>query len=111
MQFTLRQLAYFLAAGEAGSNLRAAQNIHVSQPSISNAIAQLEDVFQIQLFIRHHTQGMTLTTGGDQIMDRARARLRDAEELKSFARKLSDEIFGSINAGCFIPLATTSGES
>ncbi len=54
MQFTLKQLAYFIAAGEAGSILRAAQNIHVSQPSISNAIAHLEDVFQVQLFIRHH---------------------------------------------------------
>ena len=105
MQFTLKQLAYFVAAGEAGSILRAAENIHVSQPSISNAIAHLEDVFQIQLFIRHHAQGMSLTTGGGQIMDRAKALLRDAEELKSFAGKLSDQIFGSINVGCFIPLA------
>ena len=105
MQFTLKQLAYFVAAGEAGSILRAAENIHVSQPSISNAIAHLEDVFQIQLFIRHHAQGMSLTTGGGQIMDRAKALLRDAEELKSFAGKLSDQIFGSISVGCFIPLA------
>jgi DNA-binding transcriptional LysR family regulator len=105
VQFTLKQLAYFVAAGEAGSILRAAENIHVSQPSISNAIAHLEDVFQIQLFIRHHAQGMSLTTAGSQIMDQAKALLRDADELKSFAGKLSDQIFGSINVGCFIPLA------
>ena len=105
MQFTLKQLAYFVAAGEAGSILRAAENIHVSQPSISNAISHLEDVFQIQLFIRHHAQGMSLTTAGSQIMDRAKALLRDAEELRSFAGKLSEQIFGSINVGCFIPLA------
>lgn len=105
MQFTLKQLAYFVAAGEAGSILRAAENIHVSQPSISNAIAHLEDVFQIQLFIRHHAKGMSLTTAGSQIMDQAKALLRDADELRSFAGKLSDQIFGSINVGCFIPLA------
>ena len=105
MQFTLKQLAYFVAAGEAGSILRAAENIHVSQPSISNAIAHLEDVFQIQLFIRHHARGMSLTTAGNQIMDRVKALLRDADELRSFAGKLSDQIFGSINVGCFIPLA------
>ena len=105
MQFTLKQLAYFVAAGEAGSILRAAENIHVSQPSISNAIAHLEDVFQIQLFIRHHAQGMSLTTAGSQIMEQAQALLRDAEELRSFAGKLSAQIFGSINVGCFIPLA------
>lgn len=105
MQFTLKQLAYFVAAGEAGSILRAADNIHVSQPSISNAIAHLEDVFQIQLFIRHHAQGMSLTTAGSQIMEQAQGLLRDAEELRSFAGKLSAQIFGSINVGCFIPLA------
>jgi len=105
VQFTLKQLAYFVAAGEAGSILRAAENIHVAQPSISNAIGHLEDVFQIQLFIRHHAQGMSLTTAGSQIMDQAKALLRDADELKSFAGKLSDQVFGSINVGCFIPLA------
>ena len=105
MQFTLKQLAYFVAAGEAGSILRAAENIHVSQPSISNAIAHLEDVFQVQLFIRHHAQGMSLTTAGSQLMERCKALLRDADELKSFAGKLSEQVFGSINVGCFIPLA------
>jgi DNA-binding transcriptional LysR family regulator len=105
VQFTLKQLGYFVAAGEAGSILRAAENIHVSQPSISNAIAHLEDVFQIQLFIRHHAQGMSLTTAGSQIMEQAQALLRDADELRSFAGKLSKQIFGSINVGCFIPLA------
>lgn len=105
MQFTLKQLAYFVAAGEAGSILRAAENIHVSQPSISNAITHLEDVFQIQLFVRHHAQGMSLTTAGGQMMERAKQILRDADELKSLAGVLSDQVYGTINVGCFIPLA------
>jgi len=105
VRFTLKQLAYFIAAGEASSILKAAENIHVSQPSISNAIAHLEDVFQIQLFIRHHAQGMSLTTAGSDIMVKAKQLLRDAAELEGFAGKLSDQIFGSINIGCFIPLA------
>jgi DNA-binding transcriptional LysR family regulator len=105
LKFTLKQLSYFVAAGEAGSILKAADMIHVSQPSISNAISHLESVFQVQLFIRHHAQGMSLTTAGSQIMDRAKQLLRDADELKSFAGLLSDQIYGSINIGCFIPLA------
>ena len=105
VQFTLKQLSYFVAAGEAGSILKAAENIHVSQPSISNAIAHLESVFQLQLFIRHHAQGMSLTTAGGQIMEQAKRLLRDADELKGFAGKLSDQVFGSINIGCFVPLA------
>jgi len=105
MQFTLKQLSYFVAAGEAGSILKAAEYIHVSQPSISNAITHLEDVFQLQLFIRHHAQGMSLTTAGSQLHERAKMLLRDADELHSFAGKLCEQIFGSINVGCFIPLA------
>ena len=105
MQFTLKQLGYFIAAGEAGSILKAAENIHVSQPSISNAIAHLENVFQLQLFIRHHAQGMSLTTAGSQLHARAKSLLRDADELTSFAGKLSEQVFGTINIGCFIPLA------
>ncbi|MFT6372565.1 MAG: DNA-binding transcriptional LysR family regulator [Gammaproteobacteria bacterium] len=105
MKFTLKQLSYFVAAGEAGSILKAAEKIHVSQPSISNAITHLEDIFELQLFIRHHAQGMSLTTAGSQIMAQSKRLLRDANELKSFAGKLSDHIFGSINIGCFTPLA------
>jgi DNA-binding transcriptional LysR family regulator len=105
LKFTLKQLAYFVAAGEAGSILKAADMIHVSQPSISNAISHLESVFQVQLFIRHHAQGISLTTAGAQIMERAKQLLRDADELKSFAGLLSDQIYGSLNIGCFIPLA------
>jgi len=105
VKFTLKQLSYFVAAGEAGSILKAAEKIHVSQPSISNAITHLEDIFELQLFIRHHAQGMSLTTAGNQIMVQSKRLLQDASELKSFAGKLSDQIFGSINIGCFTPLA------
>lgn len=105
LQFTLKQLTYFVAAGEAGSILKAAHNIHVSQLSISNAIAHLESVFKLQFFIRHHAQGMSLTTAGNQVIQQTKRLLRDANELKGFAGKLSDQIFGSINIGCFIPLS------
>ena len=53
MRFTLRQLSYFVAVGEAGGVARAAERINVSSPSISAAISQLEEEFGIQLFIRH----------------------------------------------------------
>jgi DNA-binding transcriptional LysR family regulator len=53
VQFSLKQLGYFVAVGEVGSVLKVAEHIHVSQPSLSNAIAHLESVFKLQLFIRH----------------------------------------------------------
>ncbi len=42
MRYTLRQIEYFVATAEAGSITLAAERIHVSPPSISAAISQLE---------------------------------------------------------------------
>ena len=52
MNYTLKHLRYFVATGETGSVTKAAEQVHVSQPSISAAIAHLEAVFGLQLFIR-----------------------------------------------------------
>jgi len=43
LRFTLRQLEYFVAVGEAGSIALASDKVNVSSPSISAAIGQLED--------------------------------------------------------------------
>jgi len=105
VRFTLRQLSYFVAAGDAGSILKASENIHVSQPSISNAISHLENTFDIQLFIRHHAQGISLTTAGREFFREAKTLLAQAEQLHSFAGELSQQVIGTIEVGCFIPLA------
>ena len=105
MRFTLRQLSYFVAAGDAGSILKASENIHVSQPSISNAISHLESTFDIQLFIRHHAQGISLTTAGREFFREAKTLLAKAEQLHSFAGELSQQVIGTIEVGCFITLA------
>ena len=64
LRYTLRQLEYFVAVGEAGSIARAAQRINVCSPSISTAIAQLEQEFGLPLFVRQHAQGLSLTQAG-----------------------------------------------
>ncbi len=105
MRFTLKQLSYFVAAGEASSIIKASENIHVSQPSISNAISQLEETFGLQLFIRHHAQGMSLTSAGREFLREAKALLNQTELLHGFAGELSKQVMGNIEIGCFIPLA------
>lgn len=64
MRFTFRQLEYFVATGESGSIRLASERIHVSQPSISTAISQLEREFGLTLFVRQHAQGLSLTPAG-----------------------------------------------
>lgn len=57
LRFTLRQLEYFVTAGESGSIAAASQKLNVSSPSISAAISQLEAELGLSLFVRQHAQG------------------------------------------------------
>jgi DNA-binding transcriptional LysR family regulator len=105
MRYTLRQLEYFVATCEAGSVTEAAQAIPVAQSSVSAAIGQLEAALGVQLFIRHHAQGLSPTPAGRQFLVRARALLRDADELGRFASDLADDLSGPLELGCLITLA------
>jgi DNA-binding transcriptional LysR family regulator len=105
MRFTLRQLSYFVAAGETGSITLASQRAHISQPSISAAISQLESQFGIQLFIRHHAQGLSLTPTGERFLDAARQLLRHANDLHDFADEIANRVAGPLRVGVFRTLA------
>jgi DNA-binding transcriptional LysR family regulator len=101
MNYTLKQLKYFVAAAEAGSVTGAGQRLHVSQPSISAAIAQLEERFGVALFIRHHAQGLSLTAAGRRLMADARGLLDHAEDLRQRAIGLGKDLAGDLHVGCF----------
>ena len=57
---TLTQLHYAITISETGSFNKAAQILYVSQPSLSNAIHDLEDEFSISIFHRSG-RGVSLT--------------------------------------------------
>jgi DNA-binding transcriptional LysR family regulator len=105
MRFTLRQLAYFVAAGEVGGVTLASERINVSQPSISAAISQLEAEFGLQLFVRHHAQGLSLTPAGQRVKQAAKALLRQAEELHGIAQEVAQSVSGPLNVGSFRTLS------
>lgn len=102
MRFTLKQLEYFVAAGERGSITFASEKVNISQPSISAAITHLEAEFGVQLFIRHHAQGLSLTPEGVRLLRDARALLRQAEELQSVAGELAEQVSGPLSTGCLV---------
>lgn len=78
----LRALHYFVAAYEEGSVTAAAKRCHISQPSISGAIAGLETQLNIQAFQRHK-KGVTPTAEGQKLYSAARRLLSDADALKA----------------------------
>ncbi|MGF7162990.1 DNA-binding transcriptional LysR family regulator [Rhodoligotrophos appendicifer] len=105
MRFTLRQLAYFVAAGETGSVTLASERVNISQPSISAAIAQLEAEFGLQLFVRHHAQGLSLTASGERFLQAAKALLHQAEELHDLADEVAGAVAGPLQIGSFRTLS------
>jgi Transcriptional regulator len=105
IRYTLRQLEYFVAVGEAGSITIAAGRVNVSSPSISAAISQLESEFGMPLFIRQHAQGLSLTQAGRALMDQARAVLKEADKLVDLAGDISGQVRGPISVGCMLTFA------
>jgi DNA-binding transcriptional LysR family regulator len=105
LHYSLRQLRYFVVTAEVLSFTAAARKLHISQPSISTALADLEASFGVQLFIRHHASGLSLTQAGRDMLGQARNLLKNAEELQSAAREMDGGMSGAISLGCMVSLA------
>ena len=105
LRFTLRQLEYLVAVADYGSIALAAERVSVSSPSISAAIAQLEAVFGLQLFIRRHAQGLSLTEGGRQFTQVAREVLAAASRLTDSAAQVTGRVAGPLSVGCLLTFA------
>ncbi len=81
-RITIRQLTYFASAARHGSALRAAEELNISPPAVSGAIASLESILQEQLFVRRHARGLVLTPAGQHLYFEARdiiGRVNDIE--------------------------------
>lgn len=105
LRYTLRQLEYFVAVGEAGSIALASEKVNVSSPSISAAINQLEKEFGLPLFVRQHAQGLSLTQAGRVMMDQAKLVLSEAENLMGLAGDISGIVRGPLSVGCLVTFA------
>ncbi|MGB6008153.1 LysR family transcriptional regulator [Castellaniella sp.] len=98
IQFSIRQLEYFVAVARHGGTLQAARALSVSQPSISHAIRGLEASWGVSLFVRQHARGLQLTAEGEQ---RFRQTLRLLREADSLAQQGEKNIRGDLTVGCF----------
>jgi len=81
----VRQLTYFLAVVEHLNFGRAADQLHIAQPSLSQAIATLERELRVPLFHRVG-RGIVLSDAGAQLIEPARQVVRDLESAKDVAR-------------------------
>lgn len=96
--FSLRQLQYAVAVSETLSFRKAAERCHVSQPSLSAQLAELETALGVRLFERDRRRVLP-TVAGKELVERARRVLLDAEDLLELARQSSDPLTGTLKVG------------
>ncbi|MDZ7269788.1 MAG: LysR substrate-binding domain-containing protein [candidate division KSB1 bacterium] len=102
--FTLRQLQYAVAVAESLSFCKAAENCHVSQPSLSAQLAQLEEVLGVRLFERNRRR-VIVTAAGREIIARARMILGETGDLLEFAHRSVDPLAGVLRIGVISTLS------
>jgi DNA-binding transcriptional LysR family regulator len=105
MQIGLRLLRYVEAAAQRGNVSAAARQLRVSQSSVSAAIAELEAIVGVPIFVRHHARGVTLTRAGELLMNDTRQLLKHARDFEEKAKSLASGETGEVAAGCFVTLA------
>lgn len=101
---SLRQLQFLDALAREKSFSRAAESMHVTQPTLSTAIRELEGILDVQL-VEREARGATLTPTGSEIVKRARALLSDAEDLVAAAKGASEPLYGAFRLGAIPTIA------
>ncbi len=94
-----RDLRVFFAVVASGSMAEAARQLNLTQPAVSEIIAQLEHLFAARLFDRT-TRGVEVTIFGRALLGRAHAAF---DEMKQGARDiefLTDPTRGEVRVGC-----------
>jgi LysR family transcriptional regulator, hydrogen peroxide-inducible genes activator len=100
----VHQLRYFCAIADTGSFSRAAQQTHVSQPSLSQQIRKLEDELGARLFDRLG-RTVRLTESGKTFLPRARAVLRELEAARSDVTEGKAAVGGPVTVGVIPTIA------
>lgn len=95
---TLTELRYIVALAQEGNFSRAAERCSVSQPTLSVAIARLEDELGVQLFERG--KGFVSASAvGERVVEQAQLALKEAEKVRQIAMCGRDQLEGPLRLG------------
>lgn len=109
---TIRHLKTFIAVCETGSMTKAAEQLHVAQPSVSLAITEMEKYYGVILFERIN-QRLILTQSGKLLLEKAKEAVSEFDEFESVAGKAQNDptvrIGATLSVGkVFIPSLLTA---
>jgi LysR family transcriptional activator of glutamate synthase operon len=94
----LRQLRYFAAVARREHFTRAAEDLHVAQPALSQQIAQLERELQVRLFDRT-SRRVRLTGAGRTLLETVERILADVESVTGEMHEYAGEVRGHVTLG------------
>src|SRR5258706_15337057 len=95
---TLTELRYIVALSQERHFGRAAQKCFVTQPTLSLALAKLEDELGVKLFGRNKNE--VLVTGrGEAIVEQSKRVLVDVGKFQPLARGGHDQLAGALRIG------------
>lgn len=95
---TITQLSYVLAVAEYKNFTKAAQNCHVTQPTLSMQVQKLEDELNIQIFDRTK-KPIELTNLGQKIVNQAKNIVAEAKRINDIVDQEKGFIGGEFNLG------------
>lgn len=102
----LDQLRSFAEVAALGHFTRAAERLHLAQPSLSRQIAALEADLRVELF--HRARGnVALTAAGERLLPLARRMLADAETARTEMAELAGLRSGRVRLGATPTLCTS----
>lgn len=95
-----RILKYFLTVAKLGTISAAARELHLSQPTLSRQIQQLEEHLATPLFTRERRQ-MVLTTAGRAYEERVRRIVTELDQANQLVATINNnDLTGTIHLGC-----------
>lgn len=100
-----RQLKVFKIVAEMGNFTKAARQLHIVQPAVSNTIKKLEDELQLSLFIRKD-KSVSLTTEGEVLLKNAHIILSQFEKAELEMVELREMERGEVRIGVTDTLGT-----
>ncbi len=101
----LRDLEYIVAVADLRNFSRAAEQCHVSQPTLSGQIKKLEEWLGVAIFERTNKRVLPTETG-EVIVRSARRILREVDEIHEVAENAHDPLAGRFRLGAFPTLST-----
>jgi LysR family hydrogen peroxide-inducible transcriptional activator len=101
---TLRELRYLVALANRAHFGRAADDCHVSQPTLSTQIRKLEEYLG-QTLIERNAKSFALTAVGQEVVEKARRIVSEVDALLSSTRTRRGPLTGPLNLGVIPTLA------